>query len=95
MGILLIMCMGILIGNRLFPQKWKSLNEKLQVVCTLLLIFSMGVMLGCRENFLEELAQLGWQSLLFCLIPIAFSVLLVYLLTKRFLKPKKKEGEES
>ena len=31
MDILLIMCIGILIGNRFFPQKWKSLNEKLEI----------------------------------------------------------------
>ena len=53
----------------------------MQVVCTLLLIFSMGVLLGSRENFLEELSTLGIQSVIFFLLPSVGSVLLVYPLT--------------
>ena len=60
----------------------------LQLLCTLGLIFSMGVMLGRKENFLAELTSMGLVSFLFFLIPTAFSVLLVYFLTKRFLKGK-------
>ena len=60
-----------------------------QVVCTLFLIFSMGVLLGSRENFLEELSTLGIQSVIFFLLPSVGSVLLVYPLTRRFLENKK------
>ena len=61
----------------------------MQVVCTLFLIFSMGVLLGSRENFLEELSTLGIQSVIFFLLPSVGSVLLVYPLTRRFLENKK------
>ena len=54
-----------------------------------LLIFSMGVMLGSRENFLEELSALGIQSVIFFLLPSVGSVLLVYPLTRHFLEHKK------
>ncbi len=70
MEILLVMCAGVLVGAKLFPRKYAKLNERLQAGCTVLLIFSMGVMLGRRENFLRELAQLGWKSLVLCLHPV-------------------------
>lgn len=90
MDILLVMCVGVLIGNRWFPQKYKRANELLQVACTVLLIFCMGVTLGGRNNFLEELASMGAVSFLFFLFPVGFSLMLVYLLTKRFMPEKAK-----
>ena len=86
MGILLVMCMGILVGKFLFPPKAKKWNEAVSLGCTLLLIFSMGVMLGQKEDFLKELSALGAKSFLFFLLPTLLSVLAVYLLTKRFMK---------
>ena len=74
MDVLIVMCVGVLVGNRIFPRKAKGINEKVQLICTLLLIFSMGVTLGGRLNFLSELASLGLDSLLYCLIPTALSV---------------------
>lgn len=93
MDILLVMCVGVLIGNRWFPQKYKRANEILQVACTVLLIFCMGVTLGGRSNFLEELASMGAVSFLFFLFPVGFSLILVYLLTKRFMPEKVKQSE--
>ena len=49
-----IMILGIGAG-RFFPVKYKAINEKLQLCCTLLLIFSMGAGLGQREGFFSEL----------------------------------------
>ncbi len=88
MDIILVMLVGMAVGHFLFPKSWKRANEILQLLCTLGLIFSMGVMLGRKENFLAELTSMGLVSFLFFLIPTAFSVLLVYFLTKRFLKGK-------
>lgn len=87
-----IMCIGIIIGHYIFPQKFKNKNEILQMVCTILLIFSMGVMLGKRENFFNDLAQLGLQSFLFFIIPTGLSLFLTYFLTERFMK--KENGTE-
>lgn len=92
MQILIIMVFGVLIG-RWFPERHKRKNELFQLICTVLLIFSMGVMLGSRENFVQDLSNLGLQSLLFCLIPAVFSVLLVFVLSRRFLEKKKKENK--
>lgn len=81
-----IMCVGIIIGHFGFPQKLKNKNEALQMICTLLLIFSMGVMLGKRENFFSDLTSLGFQSFLFFIIPTGLSLFLTYFLTERFMK---------
>lgn len=94
MEILVIMCAGVAVGRFLFPKKWKGANEKLQIVCTLALIFSMGVTLGRRENFLGEVATVGWQSFLFFLLPTVLSVVCVVFLTRRFLEKKKGDKEE-
>lgn len=93
MEILLVMGLGILVGSRVFPKKYKKLNEKLQLLCTAVLIFSMGVVLGKRENFLRELSTLGAQSFLFFLIPTALSVLCVFLLTRRRMPKNEPEKE--
>ena len=87
MDVIVIMCIGVLAGKFLLPRNLNRWNQILQVVCTLLLIFSMGVLLGSRENFLEELSTLGIQSVI--LLPSVGSVLLVYPLTRRFLENKK------
>ena len=45
----------------------------------------MGVLLAGRDSFLEELGQVGWTSILFCLVPVAFSTIAVYALTNLFM----------
>ena len=54
MDVIVIMCIGVLAGKFLLPRNLNRWNQILQVVCTLLLIFSMGVLLGSRENFLTR-----------------------------------------
>lgn len=88
MDILVIMCIGVLIGNKFFPRQYKIFNEKLQFICTILLIFSMGVTLGKRENFLQELSVLGWQSFIFCIFPLLLSLIVVFLLTYFFIEKR-------
>ena len=89
MLILIIMAVGILIGLKWFPTKYAKVNSKVQLICTAFLIFCMGVSLGRRENFLQDLFSLGWQSLVFAAIPIALSVIVVYVLGRIFLEKKK------
>ncbi len=91
MDVIIVMCVGVFIGNKIFPAKLKKWNEILQTVCTVLLIFSMGVMLGRRENFIQELSSLGIQSFLLFFIPSVFSVILVYPLSKYFLEKRKSD----
>src|SRR5699024_5751659 len=77
MLIIAIMAVGIWIGYQFFPERLSKVNSGVQTVCTAVLIFIMGVSLGNRPNFLQELRSIGWDSLVFSLVPIAASVVLV------------------
>ena len=92
MDILIAMCIGMIVGNKFFSQKYKKITENLQVLCTILLIFSMGVKLGKRENFLQEISILGWHSFIFFFIPSLFSLIIVFFLTRYFIE--KRENKE-
>ena len=90
---LFIMILGAAVGHffTAIPQK---LNNLIQLICTLLLIFSMGAGLGQQEGFFKQLGELGAQSFLFFLLPTALSAVIVYFLT-RFLLRKHTEKQES
>ena len=92
MDVIFIMCLGVLVGKFFFPEGWKRINEIRQTVCTVLLIFAIGVMLGSREDFVSGITSLGMQSIIFFLIPSVFSVIAVYPLTRLFLE--KRRGKE-
>lgn len=86
MGIFIVMIAGIFLGRIHKLRKFKHWNERFSMISTFVLIFCMGVILGRKENFLQELTTLGLQSFLFCAIPTGLSVLLVYLMTRRLPK---------
>ncbi len=88
MDIIIVMCVGILAGRFLVPQGMKKMNERVSMCCTWLLIFAMGVTLGMRDGFLEDLSMLGVRSFLFFLIPTGCSIVFVYILSKRFIEKK-------
>lgn len=92
MLILVIMAAGILVGSLWFPKKWQGYNEKIQLGSMLLLIFCMGVSLGSKPNFFAELGTLGIKGVVFAIVPIVFSIGLVYGLTSKFMKEK--EGND-
>lgn len=86
MIVLIILLIGMLIGIKWFPIKWKKINERLQVISIAFLIYLMGVTLGSRPNFLKELITLGYESLVLAVLPILFSIVIVYQITKGFKK---------
>ena len=79
MDILIVMCIGILVGRVSILRRAKKKNEYL----------SLGVMLGKKDHFFEELSSLGLTSFLFFLIPTVLSIGLVYWLTRVFMKKDK------
>ena len=90
MDILIVMCIGILVGRVSILRRAKKKNEiSFLCFCTFILIFSMGVMLGKKDHFFEELSSLGLTSFLFFLIPTVLSIGLVYWLTRVFMKKDK------
>lgn len=91
MDVILVMLLGVLVGATVFPVKGRKINEKFQLICTLTLIFSMGLMLGRRENFFGELLDMGLISFVAFFFPVLFSVIFVYFLTKKYMENKKEE----
>ena len=84
MLVMFIMLIGVLIGIRLFPEKYNFVNLRLQTICTAGLIFSMGVSLGSQPDFLDQLSTIGLQSLVLAVSSIVFSTVIVWLLTRRW-----------
>lgn len=95
MVILIIMAIGVWIGFKWFPEKWQKHNSIVQLLSIITLIFCMGVSLGSNPNFLNELTQLGIKGLVFAIIPIIFSILMVYILSLKFLKEKEDDHSGS
>ena len=94
MDIIIVMAIGILIGMFFFPKKNKiclNIVKIGQTTATLILIFSMGALLGGKDNFLNDLVNLGFTSFILFLIPTLFSIILVYFLTEKFLYKRKKD----
>ena len=87
MTTLAIMLLGMAAGY-FFSARLKKVNERVQLACTLVLIFSMGVGLSRRDNFFSELGVIGIQSFVFFLIPTICSIVVVYVLTRRFMTGK-------
>lgn len=91
MVILMIMAVGVCIGLKYFPEKWSKYNHYVQVTSIITLIFCMGVSLGTNPTFMDDLLDLGLKGMVFAVVPIIGSVIMVYLLTTKFMKD---EGEE-
>lgn len=94
MDVLIVMCFGILAGRFLVPNRAKKENEFISLACTFLLILSMGATLGKDQNFMSNLSSLGLSSLLFFFIPTVLSILIVYVLTKKFMKKRDNSQEK-
>lgn len=94
MQIIIIMSFGFIIGYFIFPKKWKGYNERLQIILTALLIFSMGVHLGSRKDLWQEIISIGWESIVLCVLPILASIVVVYVLsTLVFQNKKRRKGK--
>ena len=54
----------------------------------------MGATLGKDQNFMSNLSSLGLSSLLFFFIPTVLSILIVYVLTKKFMEKRDNSQEK-
>ena len=46
MDIIIVMAIGIIIGNFIKNKNFKIINEKIQLIATIILIFAMGINIG-------------------------------------------------
>ena len=88
MLLLVAMVTGIVFSLFLKGEKVRKVAGRLQTIVTLILIFSMGYALGSRPGFLSEIKEIGLLSLVYCIVPTALSVVVVYILTTIFRRKK-------
>lgn len=80
--VLACMAAGIFLGFKVIPERYQKLNGLLQYIFIAVLIFAMGAGLGSNPAFFAELRTVGLKALLFAAVPIVFSVLAVWAVTK-------------
>lgn len=85
-----IMLIGIFIGARMLPEKYLKINVKIQLIVTILLLFTMGVSFGAQPTFFADLRAAGLVSLVYAAGGVLLSAGAVWLLAKVFLKGAQK-----
>ncbi len=89
--IIAVVAVGIVIGlSGLLRGGLLKLNGRVQTLWLILLIFSMGVGIGNSPEVTENIAQLGFQALVYALFAVLGSVALVFLFGKLVLEGRKR-----
>ena len=85
--IFIVLALGFVVGFRgILTEKGLKINAKLQTVWLMLLIFCMGVSIGRNGDIIQALPSLGGKALLYAVLAVIGSIVVVYLLTKVFLR---------
>ncbi len=83
--VLIFLIIGILIGSIAnLSKKTVLLNSKLQFIGLMFLLFFMGASIGMNKSLLSNLKTIGIDSFTYAICTIFFSILFVYIVTKRF-----------
>lgn len=74
---------GLLLGRKgIFGEKVYNSLEKLQMICLLILLFTMGISLGANQEIIDSLGTIGFNGILFGLTTVFFSVGFVHLYSR-------------
>lgn len=95
LSVIIVMSIGWFIGYKYFKEKYIKANSFFQTVCVALLIFCMGVSLGSRPTFFDDLKDLGINAVIYSVVPIIFSVVFVYFLTEITINRKGGQADDS
>lgn len=80
---------GVLIGAlNIIPKRYLKYNDLFTLFGVITLLFIMGISLGIKVN-LKDLRTLGYQSIVFTIMTVFFSILVVFIFAKFVLKEKK------
>ncbi len=78
---------GLLFGRKgIFGKKVYDSLDKLQMMCLMLLLFTMGINLGADKKIVESLGTIGFKGIVFGLSTILFSIISVNLYSRFILK---------
>lgn len=90
MEIIIALILGIIVGYFIkLNKKQKAFNGKLQQLGVVFLLFSMGASIGANENIIADLAKIGIKAFSYAAFTILGSIVLVFLLSNKFLKSSK------
>jgi len=86
MKILIALILGAIVGYFLkLGEKGKNINGKLQQLGVIFLLFSMGASIGADKDIIKNLPSIGLKSFLFAVATIGISIVLVYILSEKFM----------
>lgn len=81
--ILVFLAVGVTIGAVIkFGERQKKWIGRLQQIGVVLLLFSMGLSIGLNDEILTNLQELGMQAFIYAALTSAFSILVVYGLSR-------------
>lgn len=85
--VILFACLlgGVLLGSMRFSKPLSKHLDQISSVGVIILLFTMGIGLGMKIH-LEDLKILGLQAIVFTLFTIIFSIIVVEVLCRFFLK---------
>lgn len=90
MKILIALILGMILGYFIsLTEKQKEVNGKLQQLGVVFLLFFMGASIGANEEVIKNIGKIGVKSFTFSLLACAFSVIVVYFVSKKFFCSKK------
>ncbi len=91
MEILIALILSAIVGYFLkLGEKGKIINGKLQQLGVIFLLFSMGASIGADKDIIKNLPTIGLKSFLFAVSTIGVSIVLVYILSEKFM-PKENQ----
>lgn len=87
--ILIALVLGAIIGYFVkLSDKGTKINGRLQQVGVIFLLFSMGVSIGADSDIIRKLPSIGLKAFLFAVGTIGCSIVIVYILSEKFLVNK-------
>jgi uncharacterized membrane protein YbjE (DUF340 family) len=88
--IIIALFLGAFVGYFIkFNEKQKKLNGKIQQLGVIFLLFSMGASIGANEHIIKDLPKIGMKAFTYASFTILGSIVLVFLLSNKFLKSSK------
>lgn len=85
--ILLSLVVGAAIGYFFnLSIKQKKINSKVQQFAVVFLLFSMGISVGANKSIVANLKNIGTMALTFAILTSLFSIILVFIVTNKFMK---------
>ena len=84
---------GLLLGNLPVGTKWVSILDRVTSISLVLLMITIGLLIGTNEIVMESLPKIGWQCAIISLFAILFSVLFV-IFTEKTLLPLEQFSQE-